>query len=466
MRRGRWVLAAALVAMLIGASIESSTHGAEASSEPVDPATASYASEYSVSEAEAERRLARLDAITDVLRSIRGIESGRVAGWGIDHGGTLTGWVWLTGSGEPGSGASALADAHTDVEIRRGAVYSLQQLLDAQDGFGDGSSVGAVGRVTEVPDATTDYSDVVTFTEVDMTANALHIGIDPALASATAPGTTGSTGAIGGQPMDNPHLIGPGVGTRASATDAELRTAIARLTTEFAGHIPVAYEVVDGRNIVSDVMFDGGRAMSRCTSGFAARHEGTGYYGLITAGHCDGTIRMHGVSLPWVYGYASVTADAEFRRIPSGSGHELRSQFAYGDQEPLTIRMVRSKASRQDMHGRFVCHQGGVSGVSCGTVTNIHHRPTKDGACRLSSNGDSTTCHNVFVRVYGSSLEACAGDSGGPWFSSSKAYGIHKSSQRTGSCSDVGTYATFSAIDEIEEFLDAEILINKNVIIG
>ncbi|MCY3893147.1 MAG: trypsin-like serine protease [Acidimicrobiaceae bacterium] len=452
--------------MLIGASIESSTHGAEASSETAVPAIASYAGEYSVSEAEAGRRLARLDAITDVLRSIREIESGRLAGWGIDHEGTFTGWVWLTGNDEPSSGASALADAHADVEIRRGAAHSLQQLLDVQGSFGNGSSVGAIGRVADTSDTTTDYSDIVTFTEVDMTANALHIGIDPALAPTTGAGPTGATGAIGGLATDNPHLIGPSVGTHVGATDAELQTAITRLTAEFAGHIPVAYEIVDGRNIVSDAMFDGGRAMSKCTSGFAARHEGTDYYGLITAGHCDGTIRMHGVSLPWVYGYASVTADAEFRRIPSGSGHELRSQFAYGDQEPLTIRVVRSKADRLDMHGRYVCHQGGVSGVSCGTVTNIHHRPTKEGACRVSSNGDSTTCHSVFVRVYGSSLEACAGDSGGPWFSSSKAYGIHKSSQRTGKCSDIGTYATFSAIDEVEEFLDAEILINKNVIIG
>ena len=371
--------------------------------------------------------------------------------------------MWLTGSEVPNSEAAALADAHSDVEIRREAAYSLQQLLDSQDSFGDGGSVGAVGRVSEVPDASLDYSEIVTFTSIDMSANSLHIGIDPALAPVAA---TGSTGSLGGGSTDNPHALGPsGVGS-TGATDAELRAAITRLTSEFAGHIAVAYEVVDGRNIASDAMFDGGRAMSRCTSGFAARRGGNGPYGLITAGHCDGTIRMHGVSLPWVYGYASVTADAEFRRIPTGSGHELRSQFAYGDQAPLTIRVVRSKADRLDMHGRYLCHQGGVSGVSCGTVTNIHHRPTGATACRVSSNGDPTTCHNVFVRVYGSSLEACAGDSGGPWFSSSKAYGIHKSSQRTETCSDIGTSAIFSAIDEVEEFLDAEILINNNVTIG
>ena len=456
------MIAATLTLMLFGASIESSTHDVEASTGDADPAVASYARDYSVSETEAERRLERIDAIYEVIGAIRVFEANRLAGWGIDHAGAFTGWVWLTGTEAPNVDAAALANAHSDVEIRLGAAHSLQDLLDAQDSFGDGSDIGPVGHVAEGPEALADYSNIVTFTEVDMGANALHIGVDPSLAPTNAQG-----GSLGGLLDDDTPSIGTG-----GATDAELQETITQLTSDFSGSISVAYMVVDGRNIADEAMFDGGRRMTgsspsnlKCTSGFAARLDSTGEYGLITAGHCQGTLKVDGIALPWVDGYASITADAEFRRIPSGSNHELRSQFAYGDQEPLTVRVVRSTAERNDMEDRYLCHQGSSSGVSCGTVTNIHHRPSYYGACRVSSGGDDTPCSSVFVRVHGPDLQSCRYDSGGPWFISSKAYGIHKSSNSQNDCTRKGVYATFSAIDEVEDFLDAELLLNQNVTI-
>ncbi len=429
-----------------------------------DPAIAAYASDYSVTEAEAKRRLDRIDAMSDILRSIRDSESERVAGWGIEHGSALAGWVWLTGSESPSARAAALAAAHVDVEIQVGAPHSLVELLTAQESFGDGSSVGPVGRVTTGPDALVDFSRTITFTAVDMRTNALQIGIDPALASELPIGPSGSTG---GPPTEGTSPIGDEEIAGGGSTDGELRVAITQMTADLSGHVAVAYEVVDGRNIADDAMFDGGRAMVTCTSGFAARQNGTNVWGIITAGHCTGATSMHGVSLPWVYGYPSVAADAEFRRVPTGSGHQLRSQFAYGDQAPLTIRVVTSKADRVDMAGRFLCHQGKSSGVSCGTVTNIHYRPTHATACRVAGDyGDPTTCHNVFVRVHGPNLQGCNGDSGGPWFISSKAYGIHKSSNSENDCTRRGVYATFSALDEVEDFLGVTVMVANNVTIG
>lgn len=465
-------VATVLLVMLCGAlapiaPTAAVTADADSGSEPAaaDPAIAAYAADYSVSEAEAKRRLDRIDSISDVVQSIRGLESERVAGWGIDHSGALVGWVSLTGSEAPDVRAAALAGAHTDVEIRVGALHSLEELLTAQESFGDGSSVGPVGHVTAGPDALIDVSRTVTFTAIDMRANTLQIGIDPALAAESAIGPIGSTG---GAPTGSaPPIDGDG-GVKGGSTDAELQTAITQLTAALSGRVAVAYEVVDGRNIASDAMFDGGRVMGTCTSGFAARQNGTNVFGIITAGHCTRATSMHGVSLPWVYGYASVTADAEFRRIPAGSGHELRSQFAYGDQEPFTVRVVRSKVARLHMAGRFLCHQGKNSGVSCGTVTNIHYRPTYAEACRVGSDHDSddTTCHNVFVRVHGPNLQSCNGDSGGPWFMSSKAYGVHMSSNSDNDCTLRGVYATFSAIDEVEDFLGVEVMVSNNVTIG
>lgn len=442
------MIAAAVALMLLGASVESSTHDVEASTDAGDPAVAAYARDYSVSEAEAQRRLDRLDGIYDVIGSIRTMEAGRLAGWGIDHEGRFTGWVWLTGSGAPSAGATAAAAAHADVEIRLGAAHSLQDLLDAQDSFGDGNGIGSVGQGSDGPGAVADHSAIITFTEVDMRANALDVGIDPALDDDLPP-----IGASG-------------------ATDTELRAAITKLESAFSGQIAVAFEVVDGRDIASTSTFEGGRPVKEgssddidCTSGFAAQMNGSGEYGLITAGHCDGNLKVKGVALAWVDGYESITADAELREIPSGSNHELRSEIVYGDQKPLTTRVIRSKAQREDMEDRYLCYQGAMTGLSCGTVTNIHHRPTYYGACRVSSGGDDTTCSNVFVRVHGPDLQGCIGDSGGPWFMSSKAYGIQMAATSPDDCPRKGKYATFSAIDEVEEFLDAEILLNENVTI-
>jgi len=328
------MLAVALLASSVSAGAQggdpaiddTQTPGAEAvtpsdAAQVADPAVASYAAEYGVTEAEATRRLDRIQPMQDILASIRELESSRVAGWGIDHAGTFTGWVWLTGDAPAIQASAAIADAHDDIEIRIGATHTLAELLEAQDSFGNGSIIGPVGRVDDQTPAT-DYSAAVTFTAPDMGTNTLHIGIDPALLRTVEPselqgpgggiGPVGSTGA-------------PAAPT--SATDAELAALAAQMTTAYRGRIGVAYAVVDGRDHADLATFDGGRAMSACTSGFAARQRSTGNYGIITAGHCRFGITMHGVALPWVVGYASRTADAQFHRIPSGSGHQLRSDY-------------------------------------------------------------------------------------------------------------------------------------------
>ena len=63
----------------------------------VDPAVASYASEYSVTAQEAQRRLDRIEPLQEILESIRDLEGDRLAGWGIDHSGAFRGWVFLDG---------------------------------------------------------------------------------------------------------------------------------------------------------------------------------------------------------------------------------------------------------------------------------------------------------------------------------------------------------------------------------
>ena len=216
---------------------------------PVDLAVSSYAADYSVSLTEAQRRLDRIQPLQEILASIRDLEAARLAGWGIDHTASFGGWVWLTGNAAPGAASAAVADAHADVRIRTGADHSLTELLTAQQGL---FRTGAVGRVND--GGASGVARMVTFTGIDMTANAVSIGIDPALASVVPGGLTDT---------------GP-----ATVTDEAFRAKAAEVTELLADTISVNYVVEDGRGLSVTTTFMGGKGMEGAhtyTSGFTAR---------------------------------------------------------------------------------------------------------------------------------------------------------------------------------------------------
>ncbi len=469
--RNRWLRRAALVVTVVGALLASSVSasaqtGSSAGGDAIpdaqqvdDPAVGFYVAEYGVTEAEAARRLNRIDPMQDLLASIRELEMLRLAGWGVDHAGTFSGWVWLTGDAPPKPASSAIADAHDDIEIRTGATHTLAELLAAQDRFGNGSGIGPVGRVDDQT-SIADYSAAITFTAPDMDTNALHIGIDPVLL----------------RPVEPPELHGPrnGIGpvggtgdpaASTSATDAALTALAAQMTTAYQGHISVAYSFVDGRGYADTARFEGGRAMSNCTSGFAARERSTQTYGIITAGHCQSSQVMSEVTLPWLKGYASVQADAQLHKIPTGNGHVLTSDYVCSQYSPYTCT-VSADISRYRMRGQIACHTGMASGTSCGTVDNVYFKPTYNLACRDSEWGLSVACHNQFVSVNGGELRQCFGDSGGPWFRRNTAYGIHKGGTDAADCVAKNKVAWFSGIREVEDFLNVDILVQNVVTLG
>ena len=416
-------------------------------SESIDPAVKFYALDYSVSTQEARRRLDRIQPLQAVMASIRAHEGPRVAGWDIDHAPDLKGWVWLTGDQPAGKEAASIADGAADVEIRTGAAHTHAQLLAAQDRFGDG---GAVAQVIEGPGSRSRISDIVTFTSVNMKTNGIEIGIDPDLAIGTRPGGVG--------PGET------GTTTTGSVSEETLRTTTTWLTGILQDHINVKFAVVDGRGVGSAASFVGGDSMRTCTAGFAAREPG-GAYGIITAGHCSNNQRMRGVALPHVYGWESVTADAQFHKIPTNpfGSHRLLDDYICNSYLPITSQCdVTGDRARNDMMGEYVCHIGRRSGTSCGTVTDITYRPTYDGACKAWANdnndGPNMMCSSVFVKVDGPSLKSCGGDSGGPWYRSGVAYGITMGTLGIAGCNRRGQAAFFSAIRYVERFLNVQVL--------
>lgn len=413
-------------------------HGPDVDVEPTTPEVAFYAADYTVTEGEARRRLDRIQPLQAILASIRRIESARLAGWGIDHQGPFRGWVWLTGDEPPSTQASAIADAHTDVEIRTGATHTYAELRAARSEMLGGASVRR-----DPPDGVlpADVRPLVTFTGISMRDNAVRIGIDP-----TKP-----------------------TGDAARASDADVAAAAAKITSALQGIVTVNFKIEDGRGIGAAEDFKGGQTIGNasrtCTSGFAARENGKGAYGIITAGHCgdDGpnesiTFFMHQVILPFDYGWASKRADAQFHTIPTGDGHRLHNKYLCHDTPPIHYCDVTGDIDRLDMVDDYVCHAGVKSGVSCGEVSDIDIVPDHDSAC-LSAKNEEVECDGVFVQIYGKTLEGCRGDSGGPVYQLGKAYGILMTATDATDCEATGKTVTFSAIREVEDFLGVQILI-------
>ena len=431
-------LAVVAIAAVLAVAANTAAAGTQANTpEPVGVAVASYAKDYSVTHHEAQRRLDRIQPLQEILASIRELESARLAGWGIDHLGTFGGWVWLTGGQSPTAAASRIADAHTDVQIRTGAAHSLKALLAAQTGlFQD---VGPTGHVTGSPQTLAEAKRIVTYTDISVRANAIEIGIDPALAS-TVPGG-----------LPNP---GP-----AAVTDEALKAKITEVTQQLRDHIGVKYIVADGRGLSVHADFKGGEPVSSaegtCTSGFAAQERGTGTYGIITAAHCTSndtqSITMHQVTLSPVERSYGPNVDAQFQSIPTGQSHRLFDDYLCEERDPCD---VTGDAPRSKMIDAYLCHYGRKTRETCGDVISIFYRP---------SSGCETTCNSSFVRVHGDSLKGCKGDSGGPWYYDGTAYGILSGGTKANDCQSGGKYLYFSPIQSVERILGVDILTNGYV---
>ncbi|WP_419841200.1 hypothetical protein [Candidatus Poriferisodalis sp.] len=212
----------------------------------VHPVVASYAVDYAVTHAEAKRRLDRIDELQPTVERLHTAVRERLAGWGIDHDGPLTLWVWLSGDEAPSAAAVEIAAAHDDLEIRTGAKVTYAALVAAQKNFGFGSSVGPVAGVGSADGGAVDFADLMTHTDIDLRANALEIGIDRTqLPGAAVPGDLEAT-----------VPFGPTGNTGGGITTAQLRDSITEL---LAPHINVPYRVIAAEFIASEAPFDGVR---------------------------------------------------------------------------------------------------------------------------------------------------------------------------------------------------------------
>lgn len=203
------------------------------------------------------------------------------------------------------------------------------------------------------------------------------------------------------------------VGSEA-ALDAEL---------EALTGVPVRIRVLDRRDENMDVQ--GGSRVEGidpangrryvCTTGFVVTDGAA--TGVVTAAHCPDTLTYRdadGGEIPLSF---AGQWGARYQDVQLHVSGEALAPIFYADSSKTAARKVTSWRNRRSTRaGDAVCHRGERTGYSCSQVELVDYAPPGD-LC-------GGPCDPTWVVVTGPSCRS--GDSGGPIFSGTVAFGIAK----------------------------------------
>jgi hypothetical protein len=152
-----------------------------------------------------------------------------------------------------------------------------------------------------------------------------------------------------------------------------------------------------------------------CTTGFVVTDGARS--GVLTAAHCPDALTYHDPAggrseLPFIgqWGWS-------FQDVQVNASEAARQPWFYADPKQRAIRALTGARGRAATRaGDLVCHRGERSGYSCAEVELTEYAPPGD-LC-------GGPCAPVWVTVAGPSCGG--GDSGGPVFRGTVAYGIVK----------------------------------------
>ncbi len=180
---------------------------------------------------------------------------------------------------------------------------------------------------------------------------------------------------------------------------------------------------------------------------------------MLTAGHCpDPAIHYRSRT----FAHTGDAYSAWSQDVVSGNSGDTQWYTTYENESDdfyystSTSRDITAKEQRANMSGDFVCHFGVGSGQTCGYVVSTNYDPHMQ-AC----SGWPFYCDNKWVKVEGTYLIRCGGDSGGPWYMGSVGYGTHSSGGGGDYCGDTSQtdWAAFFAIDDIEDVLGVTVVL-------
>jgi hypothetical protein len=161
---------------------------------------------------------------------------------------------------------------------------------------------------------------------------------------------------------------------------------------------PITIEIVDEVHAGQDVIYGGG-SLTTCTAGFTV--VGAITRGISTAGHCGNTQSYEGRSLRFINEHIGSSGDLQWH---TRDGESHVNQFYY---QPGLRRFVYATGAA--VEGQGLCRYGKTTGYRCDFVYQLNH--CNGSACGLVAMQND---------------QASPGDSGGPWFYDTTAYGIHQ----------------------------------------
>lgn len=189
-----------------------------------------------------------------------------------------------------------------------------------------------------------------------------------------------------------------------------LDTAAAQATAQRSGiKLPDTVELVKVEKLAAPTadIYGGLGVSGGCTLGFGVRNS-AGVRGVTTAGHCSNTQSYNGVALPIQRESVGGSYDIQWHTAP---GFTVRN-WIYNGSGVSAITGARAVANQTI--GSTVCNYGKVTRYKCG---EIYSKTARTGPYIPNS---SPTY--VLVRRSGVDMTEY-GDSGGPWFVGSVAYG-------------------------------------------
>jgi hypothetical protein len=185
-----------------------------------------------------------------------------------------------------------------------------------------------------------------------------------------------------------------------------------------------------------------------CTSGFVVKNT-AGTTGVLTAGHCENALTYYNpnmTSIPLTFVTGSEYLDDDQDVQVHTSAYVERPEFYYDDAKLYTRTLTGRRLKSSTAFGDNVCHRGERTGYSCGYVQQTNYAPYNPGHPVLCGPYE---CGPYFVRVTGAALECYPGDSGGPWFASTVAFGIYMAQSSTGTAAGQCAEAIYMTTDTI-----------------
>lgn len=157
-------------------------------------------------------------------------------------------------------------------------------------------------------------------------------------------------------------------------------------------------------DISSDDAIQGGEEQNQCTSGFAVYTFTE--YGMSTAGHCRNDISIDGIWLPFRAGHEGTHGDMQWSQVSTAN---IRDDFFKGNSTHTEVSGTDVSGSSFAGSGAYLCTNGKENHRTCDTVHQT-------GLCK------SGQCNLGIMRT----RQRGDGDSGGPIYSGTTAYGLHE----------------------------------------